>query len=484
MLRQRVGSLSNESRPPSSFNHISISTPTTPTYPHVSIQRSLMTVLKVYSPSVKVVNSNTDSPAMIPAFGSGDKVGGTVELDPACSQAGRLSVSIEGSFSYSDSNDGFNSTPGTRPDMHKHVFFSSCRIIPVSSSSEFLPNRSGILKGAFSSLRKRPSVPSLKNNGSSDLHNRLYPFEFELPRSCRPGEELPPTFASTSQSTGSGLSSSSSRYFCVEYKLQVAWEPTDASEYPSFLEVPLIYHPDLDFQSVDCSPKENVSWLEMPLRSDRPMPFRCAITLPTPVTFSRSSFIPYYVVFTTTPRSLTLAKEIASDATISVTLVRKITVTEPHPLPPTPPQTPSTNSDDSDSSRGGKLLKRVARSRAGSISSWSPIPKSPAQEEESEKEKPLPRLPMHAVFSDSQPLHTSICIGFPKRPRHQLGPEKHPTLDSQAALPDGLHKAKFLLIQGILPSIDWAGVSVKYYLDVSVLIGQDDVRARVPIQLV
>ncbi|KAL0578223.1 Vacuolar protein sorting-associated protein 16 [Marasmius crinis-equi] len=203
------------------------------------------------------------------------------------------------------------------------------------------------------------------------------------------------------------------------------------------------------------------------------MPFRCAvsgirappapladyiieITLPTSVTFSRASAIPYYVVFTTTPRSLTLAREIASDATISVTLVRKITVTEPSSPPPTPPQTPST-SDESDSTRG-KLLKRVVRSRAGSISSWSPTLKT-SPEEGFEKE--LPRLPMQAVFSESRPLHTSICIGFPKRPRHQAGPEKHPSLDSQAALPDGLHKARFVLSRNMLPSIDWSGVSVK-----------------------
>ncbi|KAF9262263.1 hypothetical protein L218DRAFT_929470 [Marasmius fiardii PR-910] len=475
MLRRRVESLSSESRPPSSFLPLSptSSTTTSSSYPHVSNYRSLMTVLRVYSPSVKVVNSN-HTPAMIPAFGSGDKVGGTVELDPGCSKAGRLSISIEGSFSYSNSENGSN---GTQPNTRKHVFFSSCNIIPVSPSSDFLPNRSNKLKGAFSSIRKRPSVGSLNNNysGSSEVQNRIYPFEFDLPQSCRPGEELPPTFASNSDRTGS---------FRVEYRLQVAWEPTDACEYPSFLDVPLVYHPDPDFQSVDCSPKEHSSWLEMPLRSDRPMPFRCAITLPTSVTFSRSSSVPYYVVFTTTPRSLTLTREIASDATISVTLVRKITVTEPSSLPPTPPQTPSTTSDESDYTRGGKLLKRVVRSRAGSISSWSPMPKSPAQEEDSDKEKPLPRLPMQAVFSESRPLHTSMCIGFPKRPRHQRGPDKHPTLDSQTALPDGLHKAKFNLSKSMLPSIDWAGVSVKYYLDVSVLVDQDDVRARVPIRLV
>ncbi|KAJ8081755.1 hypothetical protein PM082_007601 [Marasmius tenuissimus] len=485
MLRRRVESLS-ESRPPSSF--VPLSAPITPTstwasHPHVSIHRSLKTVVKVHSPSVKVITSD-DKRTMIAAFGNGDTVGGTVELDPTCSQSGRLSISIEGSFSYGDAANQ-SSSYSMDPYRRKHVFYSSCRIIPVSTSSEFLPARSGKLKGAFNSMRRRPSASSLNNaaegSRTGNTRPRIYSFHFDLPQSCRSGEELPPTYLPSQDRSNSNSKLSSSGSFRVEYKLQVSWEPTEASEYPSFLDVPIFYHSDADFQSVDIVPKEHTSWLEMPLRSDRPMPFRCAITLPTSVTFSRNSAIPYYVVFTTTPRSLTLTREIASDATISVTLVRKITVTEPSSPPPTPPQTPST-SDESDSMRGGNLLRRVVRSRAGSISSWSPTLKTPAEEN---FEKALPRLPMQTVFSESRPLHTSICIGFPKRPRHQAGPEKHPSLDSQNSLPDGLYKARFVLSRNMLPSIDWSGVSVKYYLDVSVSVGQDDeVRARVPIRVV
>ncbi|KAK7034491.1 hypothetical protein VNI00_012338 [Paramarasmius palmivorus] len=486
MLRRRVESLSaNENRPPSSFIPLS----TTAAYPHVSVHRSLQLEVRIHSPSVKVVGSHGHR-VMTPVFGDGDKVGGTVTLDPSCTHSGRLSISIEGAFSFPESQM-HDQTGGSssNPDRRKHIFFSSTRTVPVSPSSEFLPMRSSFRDAFSSTIRRRPSASSLNINTTNTKGDRIYPFEFELPRSCRSGEELPPTFklspaptvayADRDHPSGSGGSNVTSGSFGVEYKISVAWEPTDASEYPSFLDVPIYYHSDADFQSVDCSPKEHSSWLEMPLRSDRPMPFRCAITLPTSVTFSRASSIPYYVVFTTNPRSLTLTKEIASDATISVTLLRKITVTEPSSLPPTPPQTPSSASEESDSSRG-KLLKRVVRSRAGSFS-WNP--KSPA-DEPYDREKPLPRLPMHTVFTESRPLHTSICIGFPKRPRHQAGPEKHPTLDSQAALPDGLHKAKFVLSKNMLPSIDWSGVSVKYYLDVSVLVGQDDVRARVPIRIV
>ncbi|KAJ6481907.1 hypothetical protein C8R45DRAFT_314523 [Mycena sanguinolenta] len=45
-------------------------------------------------------------------------------------------------------------------------------------------------------------------------------------------------------------------------------------------------------------------------------------------------------------------------------------------------------------------------------------------------------------------------------------------------------KSKILLHRDMLPSIDWAGVSVKYYMDISVLFGQDELRARVPLRII
>jgi hypothetical protein len=186
--------------------------------------------------------------------------------------------------------------------------------------------------------------------------------------------------------------------------------------------------------------------------------FVLQVTLPTSVTFSRASSVPYYVVFTTTPRNPVLTREIASDATISVTLTRQITVTESSSLPPTPPQTPSTASGCEESgplSSRGKLLNRVKNGP------WSPRAGSD-ENFDTGRDKPLPRLPMHTVFKETRLLHTSICIGFPKRPRqHPRKGEKHPSLDTQSALPDGLHKAKFVLNKDMLPTIDWSGVSVK-----------------------
>ncbi|KAG6893611.1 hypothetical protein C0992_009327, partial [Termitomyces sp. T32_za158] len=46
------------------------------------------------------------------------------------------------------------------------------------------------------------------------------------------------------------------------------------------------------------------------------------------LTFSPSSFIPHSVVFTTMPYAPVLAQEISTDATISVSILRQVNVTE------------------------------------------------------------------------------------------------------------------------------------------------------------
>lgn len=271
---------------------------------------------------------------------------------------------------------------------------------------------------------------------------------------------------------------------------------------------------DVDFESLDGkSTRRDDSWLEMPLKSDRHIPFRCAvsavrlsvrrlaaypaqITLPTDFTFSRKSQISFFVVFTTTPRSASIAREIASDATVSVSLVRHITVKEASTTPPHSPATPSDESQSDAASTGSRLLKRVVRSasrpRRGS-----------GDDDGVRRNKPLPHVP-HKVFSDSQKLHTCISVGFPKRPRKHAPNEKHPTLESQVSLPDGLYKDKIALQKTMTPSISWHGVTIKvsffassllgacshstaqpqYYLDVSVSFDQDEMRGRIPIRII
>ncbi|KIK56667.1 hypothetical protein GYMLUDRAFT_1012811 [Collybiopsis luxurians FD-317 M1] len=495
VLRRRTESLSNAPRPPSSF------VPTSSHYAHVSCYRSSQMEVRIHSASVKVAGK--DKKQLIPVFGEGDKISGTVTLDSKAPSTGHLIISIEGAFFYDDFVEPGESKLSVDP--RKHVFWSTSTDIQVSPSLDSFLSlstpRSTFRDGFAStikSIRRRPSGSSLNSGSSASSSssqsggrspispgfNRTYSFSFDFPRSNRTGEEMPPTFVSLGTPTEATISpeipkpadANVARSFGVEYKISVAWEPTEPSEYPSFVTAPIYYHPDTEFQSFDASPsQESSSWLEMPLRFDRPLPFRCAVTLPTSVSFSRSSSIPYYVVFTTTPRNPVLAKEIATDATVSATLIRQITVTEPSSFPPTPPRTPSGGSDESEGIRGVQLLKRVVK------------PLSPRSSDEALEDvnKDLPRLPMHAVFNDSRMLHTSICIGFPKRPRqHTRADQKHPSLEAQSSLPDGLHKAKFNLNKDMLPSIDWSGVSVKYYIDVSVLVGPDNLRARIPIRVV
>lgn len=164
------------------------------------------------------------------------------------------------------------------------------------------------------------------------------------------------------------------------------------------------------------------------------------------------------MVFTTKPQCAVLAREIAADATIAVSLVRKVTI-KPQ-LPPIPPDTTQLN-DDSDSPSGPfptsrtKLLKRAARMVATAVVR---VPKS--REEPflaAVRYKPLPELPQ-VSFSETHTVQTQVSVGFPKRPRHSNDPDGS---ECHAYLPDGLYKGKFRLSKDMIPGVDWLGVSVK-----------------------
>ncbi|KIJ59377.1 hypothetical protein HYDPIDRAFT_162488 [Hydnomerulius pinastri MD-312] len=452
-----------ESRPASSHSH-------------VSSFRSLLLDMQVYSPSVKMVKQpGTENTVSRPVFGDHDKVEGKVMLDPSCSQSGRLTISIEGAFEYSTVKDDVDDDYPCSPTVgnHRHVFLSSSAIIHISPT----PDPRSTIREAFG-VRKRPSASSLNSPAC-----RSCEFSFEIPSGSRPGEEMPPTFSSTTLVKNRQRRRSYMEKAEVAYRVTATWEASDGSENQAILEAPISFQPDVDFQSLDGSSIEPESWLEMPLKSERPIPFHCAVTLPRPQTFSRCSSIPYFVVFTTTPRSSCLTKEIAADATIAISLIRKVTINPQGPqLPPTPPETPPP-SDESDSPfspatpRHRLLKRRVAKLTTPSLT----VVRTPRTPEEpfaaAVKYKPLPELPQES-FSETRTLETQICIGFPKRPRTQKN------LQAQHNLPDGLYKGKLQLSKDMLPGVDWPGVSVKYYLDVSVLFGQDAVRARVPIRVI
>ncbi|TRM63700.1 hypothetical protein BD626DRAFT_548051 [Schizophyllum amplum] len=439
--RRRFHSFSDSSKqqPPSAFVP-------TPTYPHVSVFRSLQMEVRVYSPTIHAANGSKP----MAAFTDREQVGGRITLDPSCCSTGRLTITLEGAFLYPERESKHRYIQ--LHDKRKHVFFTTSTTMPVSPEPAPSIQRSATAIREALTIRRRPSGSSLRDSVFQQPE-RSFPFCFEMPQSQGVHEELPPTLSFVKDGE---------QPYEVNYSIIVLWEASDALDDRSFLEVPIMIYSDVDFESLDGkSTRRDDSWLEMPLKSDRPIPFRCAIS--------------FFVVFTTTPRSASLAREIASDATVSVSLVRQITVKE---VTGSPPNSPSTSEESDVASAGSRLLKRVVRrapsSRLGSQS---------LDDEEMRRNKPLPTVP-HKVFSDSQKLHACISVGFPKRPRKHAGTDKHPPLESQMSLPDGLYKDKIALQKTMTPSISWRGVTIKYYLDVSVSFGQDEMRGRIPIRIV
>ena len=192
------------------------------------------------------------------------------------------------------------------------------------------------------------------------------------------------------------------------------------------------------------------------------------ITLPVPSTFPRSASIPYFVVFTTNPRDPALCREIAVDATIAISLLRQVPFQIGRRSPPPSLHSPTVSfsshtSDESDSpSRPRKLLRRVAKSSQILSSSHSSAESLKRRNLPPRKDKPLPDLPPNPGIMDTRTLHTDMSLGFPKRPRNRADSNQPPSpLDTDNSMPDGLYKGRMQLNKSMLPSIDWAGLSVK-----------------------
>ncbi|EPQ52132.1 hypothetical protein GLOTRDRAFT_80307 [Gloeophyllum trabeum ATCC 11539] len=490
--------------PPSSFPSAS-ALAEGPSYPHTSTFRSLQIEISIRSLSVKSERVPHQQQARsLPVFGDSDRVTGTVALAQSFAQTGRLTITLEGAFTYISPDVGAYE-PSSK-GRQRHVFYSSSRVVPLSGALDSPRSALNIRDAFVATVRRRPSLPTV---GGSDM--KVIPFNFELPSPTRPGEELPPTFSSSVLMEGGVRSRAQAENAEVSYRVVALWEAMDHSEDRSLLEAPIIVHPDTEFSSLDGLAYEPESWVEIPLKSERSIPFQCAITLPSPAVFPRTASLPFFVVFTTTPRSSTLAREIASDATITVSLLRNVHINaSPFGLPTPPPSPPTTEESDAQSpaSTSSRLLKRMVRNntppvvpvmrnsraldinirprvRSRSRSLTRTLSRSSINEF---KDKPLPRAPPPhtpaTVFSESRTLQTEVCVGFPKRPRvKQDNGRGHPKLEVYEKLPDGLYKGKIHLYKGMIPGIDWSGLTVKYYLEVSVLFGQDDLRARVPIRL-
>lgn len=205
------------------------------------------------------------------------------------------------------------------------------------------------------------------------------------------------------------------------------------------------------------------------------------VTLPNPALFSKNGQIPFFVVFTTQPRSKTLCREIAADATIAVSLLRKVTVNIQRPCtivsrlysaPVThqkgqgPPSawTMGSNLEEVDSrSTPTTILKRMVKSAPPRLimsPSYSDLRLALSINKELPP-LPPPSPPGAATYTETRTLQTRMSIGFPKRPRSACAPDEHPSLEAHTALPDGLYKGEIELNPQLLPSIDWAGLNVK-----------------------
>ncbi|KZV75892.1 hypothetical protein PENSPDRAFT_14991 [Peniophora sp. CONT] len=488
-------------RPPSSFTPEDVSRAE---YPHTSVFRSHIMDVSIQSAAVKMTasTSSASSTRPLPIYGDHDRITGSVKLASHIKpSSGRMSVSFEGMFEYRSPSaklaQGSRTTPQTSP--HKHIFFSESAILspmidsagPLSAIVEAFSSRNNPVKSPSikSSLRRKASFTSMSS--SSTPETRMFAFSLPLPQKAVPGDQLPATMSTTV--IDSARPKAAVEKVDVSYRLVAVWEPHEDGEERAVLEIPIRFQPEPEFQSADVSTVYN-SWLEIPLRAERSVPFQCAVTIPTPSTFPRSATVPFFVVFSTTPRSRQLAREIASDATITVNLLRQVSVdssqsrpsslSSPATTPSSPPSSPSDEGSDplpptSFHRRSGSrlLLKRGARSaRPLLLRAYRSVTDLG---EASKIGKPLPPLPP-AVLQDTKVLQTAVSIGFPKRPRQADGQS---STESSKSLPDGLYRGKIPLGSNMLPSFEWAGLSVKYYLEVSVLFGQDEQRVRVPVRV-
>ncbi|TDL22765.1 hypothetical protein BD410DRAFT_788078 [Rickenella mellea] len=542
--------------PPASFP-VGLRLLNSPLHTHVSTFKSPEIQININSSSVRNLRRADQASTSLPVFGDHDHITGSVTLDPqnCAADSGRLTISIEGSFEYispmSATKRGHSQiTPG----KHRHIFYRDSAVIPLYTASEPVsapaPPRSGFRSAFAASLRRATSVetlsklaspPELRSHSSPTSPSpspKTFNFDFELPRPEKPGEELPSTFSASNVVSGGVRGRVYSENASVNYCVHALWEAFDGSGTQAKLEAPILFQPDTDFQSLDGFSIAPDSWSETALSKVDNLPIECAVTIPNPATFPRSSSMPYFVVFTTKPRSRTLAAEFMSDATIAVSLVRRVAFPRPSPqqllpsiqtqnLPMTPapgsptepssanvtqassvPSSPVHARDANGRDRGrSRLLKRVVRSAPPILSSFL-VNRTDADVSDPHaglwtNEKPLPTVPVPPLqlgfpapaayagsefatmsLSDSRTLHTDISVGFPKRPKGRThSPNSHPSLESFKSLPDGLYKGSIPLQKGWFPTLQWHGLTIEYFIQVSVIFDSNEFRTRVPVRI-
>lgn len=125
-------------------------------------------------------------------------------------------LKLEGAFHYEKAGKSKGDAALFLQSSSKHVFLTSTTHINVCPANDNIP----LLPFQTSFMKRRPSVSCLCQGPRSS--RRAHPFSFEFPRSCRPGEELPCSFSS---STGS---ESDPKPLSITYKILVHWEPSES----------------------------------------------------------------------------------------------------------------------------------------------------------------------------------------------------------------------------------------------------------------
>ncbi|PVG01451.1 hypothetical protein CPB86DRAFT_104505 [Serendipita vermifera] len=296
------------------------------------------------------------------------------------------------------------------------------------------------------------------------------------------------------------------------------------------LEVPIIFEPGSDPESFYATPQPPIKWRETSLEvatrpaDDSPIPFKAMLTLPNPPVFARDSESFFFVAFATTPTNKELASIIASNAKIT------LTISCTYRFDPRRAAAHSTRSNDvnpgfnakeekvwkwqeppssplkrrSTTKKGGPwegvgsqqtTIKRMTGDSKSGSATPSNLERTSSKEDKDEK--PLPVLPPQSPLSDpgghiSTPLppggfkddkegeKTVILLqtnrtGFPHRPKVKA---------DQNNLPEGLWKGQLNYQWWMIPSLDWAGLSVKYQMEVGVEIDGTVLKTRKEFRIV
>ncbi|EJD40190.1 hypothetical protein AURDEDRAFT_187120 [Auricularia subglabra TFB-10046 SS5] len=463
--------------------------------------------ITIRSPGARQEHTGPYHAQQVPIFGLRDTIGGSVDLRVPPG-VGTLVITMEGTLHYSSPSFSRKfQTQVANPLRHKHVFLSSSFVFLPGSSEYSTTNTSvtghsygsqqqkqnssggigGAIKRALSGRKRKVSfakVPEQHQAGYQmpTTQHIVRSFSFQIP--ARVNQEIPPSFYASVLSEGDGIRERASVESAeVEYKVTAVWESTTGRR--NVVEAPFLFLPDPSY----AAPRRPLQWSETPLIATRPVPFKCALCLPHPRTFTRESAITYSVTFATDPPSRSLARDIAAEATITVSFARQLLfdpsrgIRTSYSTAPTSSAATATSATTESSARSGSSwfgLKRTAT---------TPSARSEANGAPRMLEKPLPAPPPEATTSEAKVLKSTVAHGFT---RQRSKGSKHAKESSGGSAsgpgilfqPDGIYKGKMDLSSEALPTITYGGANVKYVMTASVRFGSDELRVVADIKLV